>query len=205
MARDGVQERRQDGGVEVARVFLDDSEPQMDVSEQPALVGLPERRRRAELADPADVVEKGTGEDDVVPQAGMELRRLTAEGGDTDGVLEEAARVSVVTVRAGSRERPERLAYVCVADEGVDDDGEPFVRDLRGEELEDAIELVRVPAERRRELGGVGVGRLDGPHLHLELPAESLDATEDAHGVALAEALVEEVDVVPDARVYATA
>lgn len=41
--------------------------------------------------------------------------------------------------------------------------------------------------------------------MHLQLSAESLDATEDANGVALAEALVEEVDVVPDARVYAPA
>ena len=147
MARDGVQELRQDGGIEVARVFLDRPEPQVDVSEQPALIGLPERRPRAELADPAHVVEERASEDDVVPQAGMELSRLAAEGGDADSVFEEAARVSVVTVRAGSGERSERLADVGVADEGVDDDGEPFVRDLRSEELEEAIELVGVPAE----------------------------------------------------------
>ena len=53
---------------------------------------------------------------------------------------------------------------------------------------------------------GIGVLRgLDGAHLHLELAAEALDATEHAHGVALVEALVEQLDVVPDPRLDATA
>ena len=49
------------------------------------------------------------------------------------------------------------------------------------------------------------LGRLDSPHLHLEPAAEALDPAEDAHRVAFAEALVEEVDVAPDARLDATA
>ena len=54
---------------------------------------------------------------------------------------------------------------------------------------------------RRRQLRRVGVlGRLERAHLHLELAAEALDAAEDAHGVALGEARVEQLDVVPDAR-----
>jgi uncharacterized protein (DUF1015 family) len=80
------------------------------------------------------------------------------------------------------------------------------VRDLGGEELEEAVELVGVTAERRGQLGRIRVRcRLDRPHLHLELSAEALDPSEDADGVALAEALVEQVDVVPDARVHAAA
>ena len=45
----------------------------------------------------------------------------------------------------------------------------------------------------------VGVGRLDGTHLHLKPAVEALDPPEDAHGVALGEAPVEQLDVVPDA------
>ena len=42
-------------------------------------------------------------------------------------------------------------------------------------------------------------------HLDLEPAAEALDPAEDAHGVALGEATVEELDVVPDARLDAPA
>ena len=78
--------------------------------------------------------------------------------------------------------------------------------DLGGEELEEPVELVGVAAERWGELGRIRVvGGLDRPHLHLQPPAEALDTAEDAHRVALAEALVEQVDVAPDARLDATA
>ena len=75
------------------------------------------------------------------------------------------------------------------------------MRDLAGQELEEAVELVRVAAHRRREAGRVGVGRrLDRAHVELEPVAVALDAAEHPHRVALAEARVEQVDVVPDAR-----
>ena len=65
--------------------------------------------------------------------------------------------------------------------------------DLGGEELEEAVELVRIAAERGGQRRGVGVLRgLDRAHLHLQLAAEALDAAEDLHRVALAEALVEQ-------------
>ena len=54
------------------------------------------------------------------------------------------------------------------------------MRELRGEELEEALELVGVAAHRRRELGGIGLGRLDRPHLELEPSVEALDAAEHA-------------------------
>ena len=73
--------------------------------------------------------------------------------------------------------------------------------DLAGEEVEEAVELVGVAAHRRRQLGRIAVGRgLDRPHLHLEPAAEPLHAPEHADGVALGEAAVEQLDVVPDAR-----
>ena len=80
------------------------------------------------------------------------------------------------------------------------------MRDLGGEKLEETVELVGIPPEGRRELGRVGVLRgFHRAHLHLELAAEPLDPPQHAHRVALAEALVEELDVAPDARLDAPA
>ena len=73
--------------------------------------------------------------------------------------------------------------------------------DLTGEEVEEAVELLRVAAHRRRQLGRIAVRRgLDRAYLHLEPAAEPLHAAEHAHGVALREPAVEQLDVVPDAR-----
>ena len=73
--------------------------------------------------------------------------------------------------------------------------------DLAGEEVEEAVELLRVAAHGRRQLGRIAVRRgLDRAHLHLEPAAEPLHASEHADGVALGEAAVEQLDVVPDAR-----
>ena len=73
--------------------------------------------------------------------------------------------------------------------------------DLAGEEVEEAVELVGVAAHGRRQLRRIAVRRrLDRAHLHLQPAAEPLHAAEHAHGVALGEAAVEQLDVVPDAR-----
>ena len=80
------------------------------------------------------------------------------------------------------------------------------VGDLGGEELEEAVELVGVAAHRRREARpGRCPGRLDRAHVELKPVAVALDPAEHAHRVALAEARVEQVDVVPDARLDAPA
>ena len=73
--------------------------------------------------------------------------------------------------------------------------------DLAREEVEEAVELLGIATHGRRQLGRIAVRRcLDRPHLHLEPAAEPLHASEHAHGVALGEAAVEQLDVVPDAR-----
>ena len=64
-------------------------------------------------------------------------------------------------------------------------------------------ELVDVAARGGRQAGGVDVRRFERPHVELEPVAEALDAPEHADGVAFAEAPVEQLDVVPDARVDA--
>jgi hypothetical protein len=59
----------------------------------------------------------------------------------------------------------------------------------------------RVAADRGASVGGIASGGLERAHVELQPVAELLDAAEHAHGVALGEARVEQLDVVPDARV----
>ena len=177
------------------------------MAEQPALLrsaGTPGPGSSSTRA--ADVVQERRREEQVGAQPRMELAQLAADRRDADRVLEQAARVVVVPVGRG-RERaqpprgsPGRRGTRC------DGRAQARVRDLAGEELEEAVELVRVAAHRGREARRVGVRRgLDRAHVELEPVAVALDAAEHAHRVALAEARVEQVDVVPDARLDAAA
>ena len=167
------------------------------MSEQAALVGRPEDRAAAELARPPDVVQERRREQQVGPQALVELRRLAADRGDPDRVLEQPAGVRVVAV-GGRRQRAHGRARARVQ-RPLDRGAQPGVRHLRGEELEEALELVGVATQRRRQRGGVGVlGRLERAHLELQAVAEALDSSQDAHGVSFDEAPVEQVDVIPD-------
>ena len=178
----------------------------MDVAQQSTLICRSERRSGPEFANPADVVQERSGQHDVVTQPRMKLRRLPAERRHADRVLEEATRIAVVPVRGCGGKGAERLPDVGIPNERVDDGGQPVVRDLGGEELEEAVELVGIAPKRGRERGRIGIlGSLDRAHLNLELPAEALDAAEHAHGVTFGEALVEQIDVVPDARFHAAA
>jgi len=169
------------------------------VSEQRALGRRAERRPAAELPHAPDVVEQRRREQEVAPQPRMQLRRLAAERGDADRVLEQTARVAVVALGPGRGKAAHAAADLVVGEHAADECREPGMGDLRGEELEEPVELVRVAAHRRGEVGRVRFGRLDRAHLQLQPSVEALDAREHAHGVALREAPVEELDVVPDA------
>ena len=80
------------------------------------------------------------------------------------------------------------------------------MRDLTREELEEAVELVAISANRRGERRRVGLGGLlERAHLDLEPIAEALDPSEHANRVPFVEAGVEQVDVVPDPRVHPAA
>jgi hypothetical protein len=68
------------------------------VTEQPSLVGRAERGRAAQLASATDVVQERGGEQQVGSQTRVQLRRLAGERGDADRVLEQSARVVVVTL-----------------------------------------------------------------------------------------------------------
>jgi uncharacterized protein (DUF1015 family) len=204
VAADGVEELGEDSGLEVSRAVLDHPQPEVDVAEQAPFLRLAERRSRPELAHPPDVVHKRGREEQVAAQARVELGGLPRERRHPNRVLEEPARVAMVPVGAGGRKRAERRADLRVADERADELREARVRDLVGEELEEPVELLRVSPERRRQLRRVGVlGCLDSADLHLQPPAEALDASEHADGITFREALVEEVDVAPDASLDA--
>ena len=78
------------------------------------------------------------------------------------------------------------------------------MRDLRDQELEEALQLVAGRGARSGvSVAGSTSAGLERPHVELQPVAEPLDAAEHAHRVALAEAAVEQLDVVPDARVDA--
>ena len=167
-------------------------------SSRPSAVGR-NAGAAAELARAADVVQQRGGEQQVGAQPRVELRRLAAERGDADRVLEQPAGVGVV--RLGGRQR-------TAAPRGH--------RGRRGA----APTTARGPGARSRRRGSRGTRRarrrrgaspararpgrrrrgLDRAHLELEPVAEALDAAEHAHGVALGEAPVEQLDVVPDPR-----
>jgi hypothetical protein len=104
VACDGVQELREDGGIEISRSLFDHPQPKMDVAEEAALLGGSERRRRPELADPPDVVDEGRGEHEILSEPRMELRGFATQRRDADGVLEETSRVAVVSAVTGRRE-----------------------------------------------------------------------------------------------------
>ena len=198
---DRVQELGAHRGVETPRPLLHEPEPEVDVPEQPPLLRLTERGAALELPRPAHVVQKRGREQEIATEPRVQLRRLAAQRRDADRVLEQAAGVAVVTLGPCGREGPVGGSDQGVAEDGRDGGREPGMCDLAREEVEKAVELVRVAAESRRQLGRVGLGgRLDRSYLHLQPAAEPLHATEDTDGVARREASVEELDVVPDAR-----
>jgi Protein of unknown function (DUF1015) len=105
-------------------------------------------------------------------------------------------------MRVRGRQPAQGGANRLVVEEAQHGGAQAGMRDLRGEELEEAFELVGVPSDRRRQLGRVCVGRrLQRAHVDLEPIAELLDAPEDPHGIALGEARIEQLDVVPDTSV----
>src|SRR5439155_25482628 len=86
----------------------------------------------------------------------MQLGRFTADRGDADRVLEQAARVAVVAV-GRRRQRAQRGTERVIGEQAPDSRLQPGVRDLTCQELEEAVERVRVTPERRGERGRIGL------------------------------------------------
>src|SRR5581483_4822184 len=146
MHGDAVYELRELRRVEPFGAFLDQPEPEMNMSEQPSLRRHRERRPAPELERPPDVVYERRGEQQVRAQPRMELRRLACERRDADRVLEQAAGVGVMVIR-----RRRVRAQLAIREHGRDRRAQPRMRDLRDEELEKADQLVLVAADRRSE------------------------------------------------------
>ena len=201
---DGVQDLGEDVVFEAARPFLDEPQAEVDVSEQLAFGGREKERPAVELADAPAVVQQRGGEQDVRSQSRVELGRFAAERRNRHRVLDQAAGVRVMCV--GSRRQSAQAgAEIGVASEPPDESAEAGMRDLAGEKLEETVELLDVSSRLRDERCRVRFGRLERSHLELKPIPEALDAPEHPDGVALAEALVQQVDVAPHPRVDAPA
>ncbi len=93
-------------GIQARRPFLDHPQPEVDMAEQAAFLGLAERRPAAQFDGAPDVMDEGGRDQEVMAKTGMELRGLPAQRGDAHGVLEEATGVAMVTVRTRRRAVP---------------------------------------------------------------------------------------------------
>jgi hypothetical protein len=102
-------------------------------------------------------VEERRGQDEIGAKSRVQLRRLAAERRDADRVLEQPARVGVVIERG--RERAECAAGLGVREDAPDGRTQSGVAELGGEEVEEAVELVGIAAERRREGAGIRLRR----------------------------------------------
>jgi uncharacterized protein (DUF1015 family) len=206
MTRNRMEQLGEGGGIEIPRPILDHSQPKVDVSKEATLLGRSKRGAASELSYAPHIVQERSSEQEVVAETWVELGGLAAERRDADRVLEQSAGIAVMPICARRRERPERAPDLGVPGEGVDHCCQTLVRDLGRDELEEALELVCVPSQRRGQRRRVGILRgLDRPNFDLEPPTEALDAAEHPHSVTLAEPLVQELDVVPDPRVDASA
>jgi hypothetical protein len=85
--------------VEVLRSVFDQTQPEVDVTEQPALGCRPEGRRGSELGSSADVVQKRRCNEEVGAEAPVELHDLAADRCHGDCVLEQASGVPMMSGR----------------------------------------------------------------------------------------------------------
>ncbi len=202
---DGVEQLRQDVGGEPAAVTLDHAETEVHVPQQASLVRRSKGRAATQLVNAPDVVEQGGSDQQVAAQARMELRRLAAERGHADRVLQQAAGVSVMAVRPCGRKVAHPVPHHGVGEDGLHEAGQALMGDLAREELEESLQLVGVAPQAGRKVGGVRPGgRLERSYLHLESPSEPLDAPQHVYRIPLLEAAIEQLDVVPDPRLDAS-
>ena len=105
MTGDCMQQLRARVALDAAAPLLDHAQTEVDMSEEAAFVCLPERRARGQLRDAADIVQKRCGNQKIATQPRMQLNRLTANCGNADRMLEQAAGIRMVILR--SREPPQ--------------------------------------------------------------------------------------------------
>ena len=104
----------------------------------------------------------------------MQLPELAADRRDADGVFEQSPGVAVVAL-GRRRQRAERGAESVVGEKPSYRRLQTRVRNLRGQKLEEAVQLVSVAAQCGGERGRVGSrSRLERAHFQLQAVAELL-------------------------------
>ena len=167
------------------------------MAEQATFVRRPERRPPPELAHPADVVEQRGGEQEVGAQALVQLRRLSHQRRDGDGVLEQPAGIRVMGL--GRRELAQRLPDLGVLEEP------PHDACAAPGWASSAAMNSRKPSSSsasRRSRGASPAGSASAASTerisNWSLSSKRSTRAEHADGVSLGEAAVEQLDVVPD-------
>ena len=117
MGEDAVREREaaRASSPDVARALVEHPQPELDVPEQPALVGQLDLGAERELAGAPEVVDDRGGEQQVLVEPRVQRARLDGQRGHRDGVLEQPAEVGVVAV-ARARLAAQRRAQLVVAE-----------------------------------------------------------------------------------------
>ena len=142
------------------------------MAQQAALLGRREPRSGAKLARAADVVQQRRRKQEVVAQARVELRRLAGECRHPDGVLEQSARVRVVGL--GGWKAAQQFAQARIGEQPAAGRAQARMRELGGEEVEEAFQLVRVAPHCRHQRRRVdALRRLERSHVDLEPARES--------------------------------
>jgi GTP cyclohydrolase IA len=163
-----------------AALLVDHLEAEQDVAEQLAGGGVREPGLGGDLADLADVVDEGAGDEEVaVDHVAVVGGEHVTEPGDGDGVLEQAANVGVVVALGGGRlaeplaglglgpeQRAEQLAERLLAD-GPDELHERGVE--RGG-------VARSARHEEAEVGGLDADAVELVHVERALALEDLDA-----------------------------
>ena len=191
--------RQRGPGSRSTRALLDQAKAEVDVAEKAPLggweevVGPPSSSR-----GPTRVVEKPRREQEVGAQALVELCGLAAERGDADRVLEEAAGPRVVALLRGGQDAKAGAKVRTSATSPATNPRRPVwaISAARNSKNPSSSSTSRLGSGTSS--GGIGFRSLERAHLELESVAEALHATQHADGVSLPEALVEQLDVVPD-------
>ena len=205
MRPDRMKELGQHISCEALRALLDHPQAEVDVPEQLALAGGNEERARIQLSRSAEVVQERCRQHEIRSQATMKPRRLPAEGRHRDRVLKQSAGVRVMSVGCCGQ-LPEPFPQRVVVHERLDGRSQTRVGQLISEKLEEPVQLGDIPRRRWNEGCRIRVGdRLHRPKVELQALVEALDAAENPDSVTFREALVEHLDIAPDARVDSAA
>jgi hypothetical protein len=119
MGGDGVHQLGEHVALERLGPRLEQADAELDVAEEPALVGRPKVRRPPELHRAAGVVEQSRRHEQVAPQPWVDLSRVAADRGHRHGVLEQSAGVVVMDFGA-RRQLTQSGAEELVAEEAAD-------------------------------------------------------------------------------------